>query len=719
MNTTASSQHDEYRQAFLRHLPKRIESLEQRIQRYRRDGWEADGLLMLNDDIQRLAGAAGRYDLVEPSQHLLTLEQALGEHVAQRTLPNPQQSDRMLQLTAAVAAALVARPVGPARIAHSEVPPPAYWRRWAGDAPPPQAALAAHAASPAATASPKATGIARRIYLLSDGNAFATDLSKHLEGEGFEVEPIDTLADLTELLMNLSPHLVLVDASRMADILAVGAARREAQQRGSGQRIQLVALAAADDLQSRLDARRAGADSLLFPPFNVPEVARQLHGLLAPATEEKLRVLIVEDDRAQGLFAQSVLTNAGMQAMVEQEPLHVLEALESLHPDLILMDLHMPHANGVELTALIREHASFKNTPIVFLSGENDPEIRFDAINAGGDDFLSKPIRPKHLIAAVQNRVRRTRTLQQQQPQQAEPGLAARDEATGLHRRMYVLDRINEALATSAESRDAIGGALYVEIDNAATLRERMGLGALEHLVTSAGRVINDELMDQHVGARINDTAFLVLATNLDDAGLDALAKRLHDGIAEHAFEAVGRPMRLRASVGICALRFGFGDASALLNTAERTCREAHASARGIKRFEPPKDSDLDEESQLIAQLREAVDNDGFGLIYQPIAAVQGGQDAQYQTLLRMRDAGGKRVAAATILPLAERAKLMIDIDRWVLTRAMSVLGQHHDDSRTMRLFVPQSMTTLAAREQAGWLKGELAANEAAGSCLV
>ncbi|MBS0195081.1 MAG: EAL domain-containing protein [Proteobacteria bacterium] len=710
MNTTASSQHEEYRQAFLRHLPKRVESIEQRIGRYRRDGWEAEGLRMLTDDVQRLAGASGRYDLIEPSQHLLTLEQMLGEHMSQRTLPNAQQSDRMLTLTAAVTAALTVKPTGPQKVAHSEVPPAAYWRRWTGDAPDPNAMP-----EPIAENIARQGGIARRIYLLSDGNLFANELAQHLDTEGFEVEPVETAADLSELLMSLSPHLVLVDASRMPDILAVGTARREAQQRGSGQRIQLVALAAADNLQSRLDARRAGSDALLFPPFTIPDVMRQLQTLLAPATEEKLRVLIVEDDRAQGLFAQSVLTNAGMQAVVEQEPLHVLEALEALHPDLVLMDLHMPHANGVELTALIREHATFKNTPIVFLSGENDPDTRFDAINAGGDDFLSKPIRPKHLITAVQNRVRRTRTLQQQQAADLPP----RDEATGLHRRAFVLDRVNEALGSGSDSPAAEGGALFVEIDNAATLRERLGLAALEHLVVNAGRVVHDELMDQHVAARINDNAFLVLALGLDDTALLALARRIHDAIGGHAFEAVGKPMRLRASIGACPLRFGFGDASALLNTAERDCREARASESGVRLHEPPKASEIDAETALVEHMRQAIENDGFGLIYQPIVAVQGGGSAQYQTLLRLRDATGKQVPAARILPLAERAHLMTDIDRWVLTRAMSVLGQQREQSHAMRLFVPQSMTTFAAREQPGWLKGEMAAHDLAGDSLV
>ena len=125
-------------------------------------------------------------------------------------------------------------------------------------------------------------------------------------------------------------------------------------------------------------------------------------------------MLIVEDDRAQALFAQSVLTNAGMQAQVEDDPMHVLESLRSFRPDLVLMDLHMPHANGVEVTMVIRDHPDFTRLPIVFLSGESDPDSRLEAINAGGDDFLFKPISPKSLIAAVEDRVRRMHVLNEQ-----------------------------------------------------------------------------------------------------------------------------------------------------------------------------------------------------------------------------------------------------------------------------------------------------------------
>jgi DNA-binding response OmpR family regulator len=408
---------DEYRQAFLRHLPKRIETIAQRIAFYRRDGWEASGLALLDADVRRLADACERYDRIEPREHLRTLGQMLAEHMAFKTLPDAQQCERMLELTEVLAKSVVAPPDPSQRPAQTR-PAPAAPPTAARPAPvatvhPPR--VTPVGASPAAKANPAASTGVRDLYHLSDGNALAIELAQRLRTNDYEIETVETLGELSELLSCMAPQVLLVDASRMSDLIDVGTARRDAQQRTQHQRrIQLVAMAAEDDLRSRLVAHRAGVDVLLFPPFDANEVLGRLEALLAPAAEETLRVLIVEDDRAQALFAQSVLTNAGMQAQVEHDPMHVLESLKSLHPDLVLMDLHMPDANGVELTALIREHPAFMRTPIVFLSGESDPEARFAAMNAGCDDFLTKPIRPKHLIEAVKNRVRRVRTIEKQ-----------------------------------------------------------------------------------------------------------------------------------------------------------------------------------------------------------------------------------------------------------------------------------------------------------------
>src|SRR5690554_440909 len=165
----------------------------------------------------------------------------------------------------------------------------------------------------------------------------------------------------------------------------------------------------------------------------------------AESGEPPYRVLIVEDDRSQALFAESVLAGAGIQAQAVSDPEQVMATLESLRPDLVLMDLHMPAIDGAELTDMIRAHAALAHTPIVFLTGDPDPERQFEVLEIGADDFLTKPVRPRHLVAAVENRIMRAR---QQQAQRGADSSGVLD--TGLHTRTRMFQRLAAAIPNDA-----------------------------------------------------------------------------------------------------------------------------------------------------------------------------------------------------------------------------------------------------------------------------
>ena len=105
-------------------------------------------------------------------------------------------------------------------------------------------------------------------------------------------------------------------------------------------------------------------------------------------------MLVVEDDPSQAEFAASIIRKSGIETAVVTNPLEVLDKLREFQPDLILMDIYMPEVNGIELTRVIREYNSFADIPIVFLSGEQDTDRQVDALSVGGDDFITKPIRP-------------------------------------------------------------------------------------------------------------------------------------------------------------------------------------------------------------------------------------------------------------------------------------------------------------------------------------
>ena len=155
-----------------------------------------------------------------------------------------------------------------------------------------------------------------------------------------------------------------------------------------------------------------------------------------------------------------------------------------------------------------------------------------------------------------------------------------------------------------------------------------------------------------------------------------------------------------------------------MLNAAERCAREARGSESGVLRFDPPQRGEAEAEDSLTALVRQAIDRDGFELLFQPIVAVQGSEESQFQTLLRLRDDQGRLHTAAEIIPIAERADLMADVDRWVMSQAMRMIELRRQAGNQVRLFVNQSATTLASAGHADWIAHQLRVRNIRGSEL-
>ncbi len=408
--------------------------------------------------------------------------------------------------------------------------------------------------------------------------------------------------------------------------------------------------------------------------------------------EPAYRVLIVEDDRSQSLFAQGVLKGAGMDAEVVQVASETMAALDRFHPDLVLMDLHMPGMSGTELTAQIRDHAAYAHIPVVFLTGDTDPESHLEVLDSGADDYLSKPVRPRHLIAAVENRVRRARALKLQREQEVR-----RHPATGLLTRTYMLQQLSLAFP-----QQTIGAVHFVVIEGTSALREHYGYAALDAILTEAGRLVAT-VAGEHAASRLNDNTFLVYWPGLPPDRHAIWARQLRDVFVGQNLSIGGDNIRLRACVGYVDLAHGFSDAGTALGAAEEALRLARSEPNAIAAYRPPSDAVSEHAAHLLAQLQDALKNERLELAFQPIVSVIGGDHIQYQTLVRLRDGSGQLHTAAEIVPLAERAGLVHEIDRRVMTRAVAILGEQRA-TKSARLFVPQAARSLGQDDYAEWL---------------
>jgi CheY-like chemotaxis protein len=175
-------------------------------------------------------------------------------------------------------------------------------------------------------------------------------------------------------------------------------------------RIGLFVVARDDDARLRIKAGHAGADGFFVMPGDVDVLAREIVDVLQDRID-KYRALIVDDDASMTIVIESVLRRSGLETRVINDPAAALPVLEDFLPDVILLDLHMPGLNGLELLSLFRAHPKTAFIPVVLISGDEEEERRFETLTAGGDDYLLKPIRPRHLVAAVTGRAQRARWL--------------------------------------------------------------------------------------------------------------------------------------------------------------------------------------------------------------------------------------------------------------------------------------------------------------------
>ena len=116
----------------------------------------------------------------------------------------------------------------------------------------------------------------------------------------------------------------------------------------------------------------------------------------------KPKILIVDDDARLSTLMATILERAGYETRQENRSFAALSTAQKFQPDLILLDLNMPGKDGGTVAAEIRMEKPLSQTPIIFVTsliGKSEAGI------CGGDRFLSKPIEPAVLLAAVKQTV--------------------------------------------------------------------------------------------------------------------------------------------------------------------------------------------------------------------------------------------------------------------------------------------------------------------------
>jgi two-component system KDP operon response regulator KdpE len=149
---------------------------------------------------------------------------------------------------------------------------------------------------------------------------------------------------------------------------------------------------------------------------------------------EKQRILIVDDEPQITRVLRTSLTSHGYDVRSAADGESALETFGDWQPDLVITDLSMPNLNGIELCRRLRK---LSTVPIVVLSVKGEEKTKVEALDAGADDYVTKPFGMDELLARIRAALRRTSELQTDDP--ASPVLEAGDFRVDLEARSVMV----------------------------------------------------------------------------------------------------------------------------------------------------------------------------------------------------------------------------------------------------------------------------------------
>lgn len=194
-----------------------------------------------------------------------------------------------------------------------------------------------------------------RVWLVEDDALLGETLVRLLGQFGYDVR-LFTRLDAAEAAVSAErPDILVMDVVFAAEGVNATEALLE-RLAFKAMNCPLLFVSAHGDFESRVRAARLGAEGYLLKPIDVPRLVDRLERTLEARFAVPSRVLIVDDDVALSEHFRLVLTATGMDVAMLNQPEAVIETVSAFHPELILMDMHMPGYSGPELATVIRHY---------------------------------------------------------------------------------------------------------------------------------------------------------------------------------------------------------------------------------------------------------------------------------------------------------------------------------------------------------------------------
>jgi len=379
------------------------------------------------------------------------------------------------------------------------------------------------------------------VYIMEHDTALCTELIESLHHAGFSAHAIQDVITLQFAVQESPPMTIIIDTMYLehAGIQLILDSQKQQQIP-----IQLFCIVPNADLLPRLEAVRAGCDMFFQKPVDVPYLTQLLNHKYSEITGEPYRILIVDDAQPLADYYALILTQAGMVAHAITNPLNLLKELEAFQPNLILMDIYMPECTGLELATVLRQEISYTKIPIIFLSTEEDKNKKLFAISLGGDDFLTKPISPQHLISAVLARSKRASILNY---------YMTTDSLTGLLNHSSTLKQLEIEIIRAKQKKIPLSFVM-IDIDHFKKINDTYGHPIGDIVLKKLAEIFLTRLRNQDKIGRYGGEEFALILPGATLMDSNKICDFLRVTFSQFCFKEVGMSFFVTFSAGISSL---------------------------------------------------------------------------------------------------------------------------------------------------------------------
>jgi len=379
------------------------------------------------------------------------------------------------------------------------------------------------------------------IYLALNNTEYANRIINQLEFFGFRSLSFNRAQDLILAAKQDKPETIVADidfdGSNFSGIEAV----REIQECYDVTIPVIYVSDRRDDIEARLMASRTGGEEFFYRAVDPGQLIEKIENYTHSSTQDPYRILVVDDSKAQAKYIENILNKSGMIPSVITDPMQILVTLNDFQPEIIIMDMYMPGCTGMELARVIRQQDKFHSVPIIYLSAEDDVNKQLHAMSLGGDDFLTKPIDPKHLVATLLNRGRRARSLL---------ALMIRDSLTGLFNHTHTLYLLDLEI-TKAQQKDQPLSFAMLDIDYFKKVNDNYGHPIGDRVLKSLSLFLKQRLRKtDHIG-RYGGEEFAIVLPNTSERDAKTILNEIRDRFSELPQPAGDTTFNVTFSCGI------------------------------------------------------------------------------------------------------------------------------------------------------------------------